>query len=284
MCFRMGHGLTHQIPSGVGTDCHAKSGCFSPAELNSAARWMTNPMRPVNSDSTKLDPKITLHTSKCPSISTERRSVATTSRAPPAAKPRKMACPTSPAAPVTKHRVRRDSGVGHQDASSWQCTSRICCLRGRLVRAICSSASGSNPVAKFTFPVALRVPVFPSAFGRRQRRHPSAPSPVRDADHNSNQHCKRKKSRAEHHDRGCETGRQLVDNQEGNGVKPKAGQAPAAPQCSKNAVYGHKGPILGLPAGSGGPEPVPVWYRITPHEVNPWITSLLKTKLALKSN
>ena len=88
-------------------------------------------MRPVNSDSTKLGSKRSPCTQAAPSISTERRSVATTSRAPPAAKPRKMACPTSPAAPVTKT-------PGASGFRSWasgrvietQCTSRNLPLAG----------------------------------------------------------------------------------------------------------------------------------------------------------
>ena len=182
--------------------------------------------------------------------------------APPAAKPRKMACPTSPAAPVTKTPGASGSRSWASDASSklavYFAESAACW--GRLVRAICSSASGiEDPVAKFTFPVALGVPVrlhpLSAGWATPAASTVGTKPELRDADHNSNQHCKRKreKSRAEHHDRGWweqEDSRQ--SNQEGNGVKPKAGQSPAAPQCSKNAVYGHESLIIGLPpAGSG---------------------------------
>ena len=109
-----------------------------------------------------------------------------------------------------KHRVRRDSGVGHQDASSECSVLRgIRRLRGQI--GSCHLLLGvriEDPVAKFTFPVALGVPVrlhpLSAGWATPGGEHPSAPSPVRDADQNSNQHRKgkREKSRAEHHDRG----------------------------------------------------------------------------------
>ena len=156
---------------------------------------------------------------------------------------------------LPKHQVRRDSGVGHQDASSQSSVLRwILCLRGKI--GSCHLLLGvriEDPVAKLTLPIALRVPVrlhpLSAGWATPSSEHPSAPSPVGDPKHhpNQNREGERKKSRAKHHNRSWweqKDGRQ--SNQESNGVKPEASQAPAPPLCSKNAVYGHERLILGL--------------------------------------
>ena len=162
-------------------------------------------MRPVNSDSTKLDPEDHLARKQ------RHAYPPNADRWPPLHGPHQPPnhgwhAQLHQPLRLPKHPVRRDSGVGRRTrhrSAVYFAESAAC--GGRLVRAICSSASGSNPVAKFTFPVALGVPVrlhpLSAGWATPGGGHPSAPSPVRDADHNSNQHCKKEeKSRAEHHD------------------------------------------------------------------------------------
>ena len=265
MCFRMGHGLTHQIPSGVGIDLPCQIRMLLPAELNSAARWMTNPMRPVNSDSTKLGSEDHLARKQ------RHPYPPNADRWPPLHGPTSRQTTQDGMPNFTSRSGYQNTGcVGIQELATRtrhraQCTSRNPPLGGQI--GSCHLLLGvriEDPVAKFTFPVALGVPVrlhpLSAGWATPGGEHPSAPSAVRHSNHNANQNRKGEGEQcgAKHHNGG--RGKQKnsrQSNQKGDGVEPEARQAPAPPQSSKNAINGHKSPILGLAAGRRRlPEPV----------------------------
>ena len=119
-----------------------------------------------------------------------------------------------------------------------------------------------NPIAKLTLPIDRWIPMclhpLSASWASPSREHPSAPSAVRHSNHNADQNRKGEGEQcgAKHHNGG--RGKQKnsrQSNQKGDGVEPEARRSP--PQSSKNAINGHKGPILGLAAGRRRlPEPV----------------------------